>query len=227
MKLAGLFSGGKDSCYAVDWALNQNHKVNVLVSIVSENPYSYMFHTPNIKLTSFQGLAAEIPVMYKTTPGIAEKELKELKHALAEAKENFSVKGITTGALASSYQKNRVESICSDLGLKCFSPLWQKNQTEYVQELISNGFEVLIVGVAAQGLGENWLGRKLDESILNRLIELDKKIGLNVAGEGGEYETFVLDAPFFKKKIEVIDSVNHWQKDSGYLEIKKIKLVEK
>lgn len=227
MKLASLFSGGKDSCYAVDWAIKEKHEVKVLVSIVSENPYSYMFHTPNIKLTSFQGEAAGLPVMYKTTPGIAEKELKDLKQALTKAKEKYAIEGVTTGALASSYQKKRITSICADLKLKCFSPLWQKNQTEYLKELIEKEFEVMVVGVAAKGLGENWLGRKIDQDSLKRLIELDKQIGLNVAGEGGEYETFVLNAPFFKKKLEVLESEKHWEKDSGFLEIKKIGLIEK
>jgi len=227
MKLAGLFSGGKDSCYAVNWAIEQKYEIAVLISIVSKNPFSFMFHTPNIKLTSFQGKAAKLPVRYTKTLGEEEKELADLKNALIKAKKDFQIQGITTGALASTYQKKRIESICSELNLECFSPLWQKNQTEYVRELIEKGFEVLIVGVAAKGLDEKWLGRLLDKNALNELIELDKKIGLNVAGEGGEYESFVLNAPFFKKKLKVIESKKHWQKDSGFLEIKKIELVEK
>ncbi len=227
MKLAGLFSGGKDSCYAVNWAIEQKHEMKALISIVSENPYSFMFHTPNIDLTFFQGQAAGLPVMYKKTLGVAEKELDDLKAVLSEAKQKFELDGITTGALASSYQKKRITSICFDLNLKCFSPLWQKNQSEYVKELIQKKFEVLVVGVAAKGLGENWLGRILDKKALSELIDLDKKIGLNTAGEGGEYETFVLDAPFFKKKLKVVDSVKHWKKTSGFLEIKELKLVKK
>ncbi|MBU2100494.1 TIGR00289 family protein [Candidatus Micrarchaeota archaeon] len=227
MKVAGLFSGGKDSCFAVNWAFEQKHKVVVLISVISKNPYSFMFHTPNIKLTFFQGLAAEIPVLHANTLGNPEKELDDLKNALIKVKENFGVQGIVTGALASSYQKKRIEKICEELELECFSPLWQKDQKKYVKELVQKKFEVLVSAVAAKGLNEKWLGRILDKKVLSELIELDKKIGLNVAGEGGEYETFVLNAPFFKKKLEVIEAEKHWDKTSGFLEIKELKLVEK
>ncbi|MFH1664251.1 MAG: diphthine--ammonia ligase [archaeon] len=226
MKIASLFSGGKDSCYSVNWAFEEKHEVKVLISLVSENQFSFMFHTPNIKLTSFQGIAAEIPVMHKETAGVAEEEIEDLKNALIKAKENFGIQGITTGALASSYQKKRIESVCSELELECFSPLWQKNQSDYVKELIEKKFEVIIAAVAAKGLDKNWLGRKLDKKTLKDLMQLDKTFGLNVAGEGGEYETFVLNAPFFKQKLQVTSSEKHWDKTTGYLEIKEIQLVK-
>ncbi len=227
MKLGSLFSGGKDSCFAVNWAIEQKHEIKILISMISENKYSFMFHTPNIKLTSFQSKAAEIEIMYANTLGEEEKELTDLTSALIKAKKDFEIEGITTGALASSYQKKRIEKICNELSLECFSPLWQRNQTEYLRELIEKKFEVLIVGVAAQGLDEKWLGKTLNEKVLNELIELDKTIGLNVAGEGGEYESFVLNAPFFKKKLKVVEAESHWDKDSGFFEIKKIELEKK
>jgi len=226
MKVGSLFSGGKDSVFAVNWALEQKHSVEVLICIVSENKDSFMFHTPNIKLTSFQAEAAKLPIMYTKTLGVEEKELSDLKQALLEAKTDFGLEAITTGALASSYQKKRIEKICDELNLKCFSPLWKKNQTEYVKELIEKKFEVLISAVAAQGLDESWLGRKLDEKALDELVELNKKFDLNVAGEGGEYESFVLNAPFFKKRLKVVSAVKHWKGNAGFLEIKKIELVE-
>jgi ABC transporter with metal-binding/Fe-S-binding domain ATP-binding protein len=227
MRIAGLFSGGKDSCFAVNWALEQKHEVKALISVISQNKESFMFHTPNIDLTLLQGKAAGLPVMYAYTLGEKEKELNDLKEALIKAKKEFSIQGITTGALASSYQKKRIESICSELNLSCFSPLWKKNQAEFVAELINKKFNVLIVSVAAKGLNEKWLGRKLNRKALMELIELEKKLGINVAGEGGEYETFVLDAPFFKKKIKIIKAVKHWNKNSGLLEIKEAELTKK
>ena len=227
MKVAGLLSGGKDSCFAVNWALEQKHKVVALVSMISDNQYSFMFHTPNINLTSFQAQAARIPVMYANTLGVVEEELDDLKNALLKAKDESGIKGITTGALASSYQKKRIEAICSDLKLECFSPLWERNQTEYVKELIEKKFEVIVVSVAAKGLGKEWLGRTIDKKALKELIKLDKEIGLNVAGEGGEYESFVLDAPFFEKKLKVIEAIKHWDKTTGFYEIKEMKLEEK
>ncbi len=226
MKVGSLFSGGKDSVYAVNWALEQGHFVEVLICIVSENKESFMFHTPNINLTSFQAEAAKLPVMYTKTLGEKEKELLDLKQALLEAKTDFGLQAITTGALASSYQKKRIEKICDELNLECFSPLWKKDQTEYVRELIEKKFEVLITAVAAQGLDESWLGRKLGEKVLQELVELNKKFDLNVAGEGGEYESFVLNAPFFKKKLKIVNAKKHWKGNTGFLEIKKIELIE-
>ena len=202
MKLGILFSGGKDSVYALH-KVTQGHEVSCLLAIDSENPHSYMFHTPNIKLTQLQAESLDIPLLIKKTQGVKEVELEDLKELIKFAVKKYQIKGIVTGALASVYQATRIQKICAELGLWCFNPLWQMDQVELLYELLENKFEVLIVGVFGYPLDETYLGKTLDSEMVKRLIKLQNKYKINPAGEGGELETFVTKTPLFKKTIVV------------------------
>lgn len=228
MRLGVLFSGGKDSCLALMKASEiKENKIVCLISILSKNKESFMFHTPNIEITKLQAKALEIPLIQKITEGIKEEELKDLEDVIKKAKKEYKLDGVVTGALASVYQASRIQKICDKLKLKCVNPLWQKDQEDVLNEIIKNKFEVIISGVFAYPLDEKWLGKKIDKKIIEELVKLKEKYQINPAGEGGEIETTVLDAPFFKKKIEIIDSEKKWDRNSGVFIIKKAKLIEK
>ena len=203
MKLGVLFSGGKDSTYAAYLAKMRGYTLSCLISMVSKNEDSYMFHTPSIRKVSAMADAMDIPLMMKDTLGEKELELKDLRAVILEAKEKYKIKGIVTGAVGSVYQATRVEKICFELGLYCFNPLWLKNQRELLEEIIKEGFEVIIVGAFAYPLEKDFLGRKIDEDFLVEMETLRKKYDVNVAGEGGEYESLVLNCPLFKKGLNV------------------------
>jgi len=188
---------------------------------------SYMFHFPNLKWTALQAESIGVPILAEKTEGVKEEELADLERALQEAKAAFDLNGIYTGALASVYQKTRVERICDHLSLKCFSPLWGMEPEAHLRRLVAEGFEVMVVSVSALGLDQRWLGRRLDEETIDELVALGKRFRFHVGLEGGEGETFVLDAPFFSKRIDVHASQKHWKGDSGYLEITNAKLAPK
>lgn len=226
MKSAVLFSGGKDSTMAAYSALKEGHEVKYLVSIFSDNPASYMFHVANIHITELSAEAMGIPLIKKVTKGIKEEELEDLKNILIELKDK-GVEAIYSGALFSVYQKSRIDAICEDLGLKSCAPLWHRDPTEYMEEIIDLGFEFIITSVAAEGLDESWLGKKIDKDALDEIVELNKKYKIHIGFEGGEAETLVLDGPIFNKKIKVIESENVWEGDSGYFLIKKAELADK
>ena len=154
MKLAVLFSGGKDSCHALYQAM-QKEKVVCLISIISENKESYMFHTPNVNLTELQAKAMNLPIIIKKTKGVKEEELEDLKKAIREAVKEYGIEGVVTGAVGSVYQASRIQKICDELNLFCFNPLWLKDQVELLKELVENKFEVIISGVFAYGFKEN------------------------------------------------------------------------
>jgi len=188
---------------------------------------SYMFHFPNLKWTASQAESIGVPILSEETDGVKEEELIDLERALANAKRKFGLEGIYTGALASVYQKTRVEKVCDRLSLKCISPLWGTDPEVHLRRLVAEGFAVIVVSVSALGLDQTWLGRMLDETSINDLVALGRKFRFHVGLEGGEGETFVLDAPFFSKRIEVLSSMKHWRGDSGYLEITDAALVPK
>jgi asparagine synthase (glutamine-hydrolysing) len=203
MKLAVLFSGGKDSAYAMYRAM-QGNEVVCLVSIISANPDSYMFHTPNISLVDLQAEAIGLPLIKKQSKGVKEEELEDLKSAIAEAKTKFGAEGVVSGAFASVYQKERIEKICSELGLESITPLWGLDPEKLMREMIDNGFVFILSSIAAEGLDETWLGRPLTSMDIDKLAELNKKIGIHVAFEGGEAESLVVSVPCFKKKLVIL-----------------------
>ncbi|MDD5417738.1 MAG: TIGR00289 family protein [Candidatus Nanoarchaeia archaeon] len=226
MRLGVLFSGGKDSCLALYKAM-QEHKAVCLISLVSENPESYMFHTPNIHITKLQSGAIGIPIVMLKTKGQKEEELIDLKKAIAKAKKEYKIEGIVSGAVRSVYQASRIEKICKDLELWCFNPLWLINQGELLKEVLKNKFKTIISGVFAYPFDKSYLGKIINRKMVNNLIELSEKYRINPAGEGGEIETTVLDAPFFKKKIKVTGSKKEYKDYSGNFIIKKAELVKK
>jgi diphthine-ammonia ligase len=203
MKLGLLFSGGKDSTYAGFLALRQGYEIPCLISMLSENKNSYMFHTPSISKTQKQAKAMNIPLIIGKTKGEMEKELKDLENAIKKAKKKYKIEGIVSGALNSAYQASRIQRICDKLKLECFNPLWQVNETEYINDLIKNKFKVITVGVFAYPLDDDWLGEKIDAKFLEEIKKLNVKYGINPAGEGGEFETFVLNCPIFSRELKV------------------------
>lgn len=186
-----------------------------------------MFHFPNLKWTRLQAEAMGVPQLTEETLGRKEEELADLSKVIRRAKSDYQLDGICTGALASVYQKSRVERICRSLGLECLSPLWGVNPETHLRRLVEDRLMVMVVSVSALGLTEDWLGRILDGCAVDELVALSKKFRFHAGLEGGEGETFVLDAPFFEKKVEVRSGVKHWRGDSGYFEIDDAALVDK
>jgi diphthine-ammonia ligase len=226
MRLGVLFSGGKDSTLALLKAM-EKEEVVCLITIISKNMESYMFHTPNISLTKLQSTAIGLPLIQKSTEGRREEELKDLEAAIREAKERFKIDGVVTGAIESVYQAERIQQICHSLDLWCFNPLWKRNQQELLEEIVKNGFKVIISGVFAYPLDKSWLGKEIDEELIVKLLELEKQYGLSPSGEGGEIETTVLDASMFRKRIEVMDFKVRAEENVGIFVINEARLMKK
>ncbi len=228
MKLAALFTGGKDSTYAIYLAKRMGHEITCLITIKSENPDSYMFHTPAIEVTELQAEAMQLPYVIGGTEGKKEEELEDLKDVIVAAKEKFEFEGLITGALFSEYQSSRIDKIAELLGLKVFSPLWQKPQKQLMEELLGHDFKFILTAVAADGLDKSWLGRVVIREDLDNLDNLHRDIGFNCAGEGGEFESLVVDCPLFGKRLVIEESaIEEENQCTARLVIKKAKLMDK
>lgn len=226
MIVAVLFSGGKDSTMACYKAIEDGHDVKYLVSLISDNPSSYMFHVANIHIAELCAEAMSIDFIKKVTKGIKEEELNDLTDILKDLK-NDGVEAIYSGALHSVYQKSRIDNICKKLGLLSVAPLWHRDPEDYMREIIDLGFDVIISSVSAEGLDESWLGRRIDNDLLDKIVKLNRKYSIHIAFEGGEAETLVLNGPIFKKRVKIIESEKIWDRDSGYFLIKNAVLEEK
>lgn len=220
MKLGVLFSGGKDSYLALQYASEEN-EIICLLTLESKKEDSWMFHTPAIEWTKLQAEAMGLNHLTKETSGIKEEELGDLKSIIESAVSKYSIEGIVTGALASVYQSTRIQKICNELNLWCFNPLWQMPQNVLLQELISNNIVSIITGVAAEPFDASWLGRLIDSNCIDNLLTLESSHKINPAGEGGEIESFVINAPLFTKSISVTKSQKYYSNFSGRLEIQE------
>jgi len=223
MRVSALFSGGKDSTYAVYLAQQQGWDVESLLTIFAEAEDSYMFHHPNIEWTPLQAEAMGIEIKTRSSRGEKEKELEDLE----ELMRGEDVDGFLSGAIASDYQWSRLNRICQDLGRPLYSMLWRKDQVLLLEDMVDAGFQFMIVGVYAYGFDESWLGRIVNRGSIEELKVLRDRYRISPSGEGGEIETFVLDGPNFLRTIHVDEAEVDWARDSGTYRIKKASLEQK
>jgi ABC transporter with metal-binding/Fe-S-binding domain ATP-binding protein len=211
----GLFSGGKDSSWAVYQALEQGLPLRSLLTVHAP-PASYMYHVPATQLCSLAAEAMALPlieVQYAgPDPAIAtdaagqgDAELTAVEDALHSYDDacDGCLAGVTAGAIASQFQTDRIRTMCDRLEIDLFAPLWQEDPERLGRAMIDAGFDIRIIQVAAAGLDAGWLGRRLDHAALDELLVLAAEVGLHPLGEGGEYETLVVDAPHMARPIRI------------------------
>ena len=220
MKVASLFSGGKDSTYSIYKAKQEGHQIRCLITILPLSEESMLLHFPNIELTKLQSKSMGIPQIYiESRSNETETEVNLIEKILAKAKSEYDLEGLVHGGILSEFQKNIFDRVCSKLNLKLISPLWQKEQIEYMKNLIESNFHFIITSVSADGLDEKWLGKEITTQDLEKLDQLSKKYGFNINFEGGEAETIVIDCPLFSHPIMILKSRKIWDGIRGRFEI--------
>ena len=225
MKLAALFSGGKDSTYAIYLAKKLGHSVDILLTLYPYSDESHLLHYPNIHFTRLQSESMKIPqLIEKITSENPESESEKLNKLISLAKENYSIEGIVHGGILSEYQKDNFSLVCEKNYLDIISPLWNKDPESYMKELLDENFEYIISAVSSDGLNDSWLGQTIDMNRLDKLQKLQKKFSFNLNFEGGEAETFVINCPLFEKPLLIQDSTTVWDGYRGRFEILEAKL---
>ncbi len=220
LKLVSLFSGGKDSTYAIYKVKSQGHDVQCLVSIFPQSEESHLLHYPNISSTALQAKVMKIPqIVSQIDTTDPESELDVLQNLLERAKKDFGIDGIVHGGLFSDYQKIRFDRIGNNLGLEIISPLWHIDQKKYLQELLESKFKFIVTSVTSAGLDQTWLGKEITKDDVEQLEKLSIKYGFNLAFEGGEAETFVIDCPLFYSPIKIVKANKIWDGYRGRFEI--------
>ncbi len=225
MRVSCLISGGKDSIYALWCALHQ-YEVVSLISIVSDNLESLLFHIPNSKYVSLIAEMFSLPLISVT---IKSDGLKEEIEQLVNAIYKSETEAIITGGIRSDFQRYHFNRAALLANVKCFNPLWRLSPELIIQDLIKNHFEVILISVSSMGLGKDFLGKKLTPKLISKIKDNSYDFDQAIIGEGGEYESFVLDAPFFPSRIVIQESQIHWDefRDEGTLEIIKAILESK
>jgi len=249
MRLAVLSSGGKDSTYACWWAIMQGWSVEALITVHITTDDSMMFQLPNTSLAGLQACSIGVPWLPILSQGKEDDEIADLENGIrgeSDVKAAFErvkndaesidypvdlalqtapleIDALVVGALRSDYQKTRIERMCERLNLISYCPLWHHSPEEHMQSLVEHGFDVRIVSVSADGMGEEWLGKKLNHDSLQALTKTSNKFRFNLDGEGGEFETIVVDAPHMANRIEIAGNTD-WQGNRGTWVLKSAKL---
>ena len=220
MKLASLFSGGKDSAYAIYLAQKQGHEIKCLLSIFPKSDESHLLHHPNIQWTKLQSESMNIPQLTITSnSNQTDDELIILESLLQTAKEEYQIEGLVHGGIKSKFQKDKFENICSKLNLAVIAPLWGTEPEEYMNELLDSDFDFILTTVSSDGLDDSWLGKIISKSDVMSLKSLSEKFGFNLNFEGGEAETFVINCPLFSNSIKINKSQKQWDGYRGRFEI--------
>jgi ABC transporter with metal-binding/Fe-S-binding domain ATP-binding protein len=220
MRLACLYSGGKDSTYSAYLMEQQGHRVCTLVNIVPSDPYSWVFHTLNLEAVPLMAQAMGKRLVSVPSDGTEIGDLAALRQGL----EGLNVDGVVVGAIASDYQWDRINGVCESLGLRLFAPMWRKDQLTLLNDMVEAGVKAIIVGVFAEGLDQKWLGRTIDHDCIDDLVKVAEKHGINVSGEGGEYETMALDSPMHGQPIKIESTETVVERDTARLLVKKCSL---
>jgi diphthine-ammonia ligase len=220
MKLAALFSGGKDSTYSIYLAKKQGHEIKCLLSVFPKSDESHLLHHPNLKWTHLQSQSMQIPQLTITSESDeTNNEINALEKILIQSIDEYQIEGLVHGGIQSQFQKEKFENLCNKLNLKSIAPLWNRNPLEYMNELISSNFVFIISSVSSGGLNDSWLGKTITKNDIVTLYELSKKFGFNLNFEGGEAETFVIDCPLFSNEIKIIQGEKTWDGYRGRFEI--------
>ena len=220
MKLASLFSGGKDSMYAIDLAQKQGHQITCLLSVFAKSDESHLLHHPNLQWTKLQSESMNIPQLtIDSNSDKTDDELVVLENLLNIAKEKFHIQGLVHGGIKSKFQKEKFETLCSKLDLIAIAPLWDTEPKQYMYNLIDSKFLFIMVTVSSDGLDERWLGKSILKSDIDILKKLSDKFEFNLNFEGGEAETFVIDCPLFSNPIKINQGKKIWDGYRGRFEI--------
>jgi ABC transporter with metal-binding/Fe-S-binding domain ATP-binding protein len=225
MKLAALFSGGKDSTYSIYKVKQMGHDVKCLITVFPKSSNSHLLHFPAIKLTELQSSTLKIPHITSTLDSDElSEELRCIGVLLEKAKRDFKIEALVHGGISSEFQKKCFEKICRQNGLKAIAPLWQINSKEYMNTLIDSKFKFILTSVSSDGLDQTWLGRIISAYDISQLNDLSGKYGFNLNFEGGEAETFVVDCPLYSEPILITKSKIIWDGYRGRFEIEAASL---
>jgi diphthine-ammonia ligase len=228
MKLGCLFSGGKDSTYAIYESIRNGHEICCLLTLFPPSNESLLFHFPNICVTPIVAKAIGLPQLVSSVDGTdLQCELSALEGLINQARVRYHIDGIVHGGISSKFQNSYFSKYCVKNGLCVVSPLWGRPARKFMRELISNGFKTLITSVSAMGLDRYWLGRIVGEKELERLIELSDRNCFNLNFEGGEAETLVLDSPIHHSIVNIVKSEVQWDGQRGIFRITNVRLKPK
>jgi predicted ATP pyrophosphatase (TIGR00289 family) len=216
-----LSSGGKDSILALHMAVEAGYRVQDLVTVLPEDPESRLYHTHNVH--HVQQVARALQVDWRPVRAPVGDE----EGALADVLGQLRAPTVVTGGIASTFQRTRFGRIAAAAGAQVYAPLWGLLAPQVYQALESRHIDAVVVAVAALGLDREWLGQHLTPAKVTQLLVAAARYRFDPTGEGGDLDTFVLDAPLYTRRLEITSAEEEWHGDRGVLRITRLRSVAK
>ena len=209
MKVFASWSGGKDCTLATYKAVSQGHEVSYLLNFISEDGERSSSHGVKSSVLDLQAKAIGIPILQVKTSWESYEE--NFKKAIKKLKER-GIEGGVFGDIYLAEHREWIERVCSEMGIQAILPLWGSDTANLMAEFIGLGFTSILV---ATKLDETFLGKTLNEDLVNQLTEL----GSDPCGEGGEYHSFVNAGPLFHKKLKITEGEKEQRDDTWFMDI--------
>jgi diphthine-ammonia ligase len=267
LKVIALISGGKDSFFSILHCQANSHEIIGLANLYPETSAmdtenedidSFMYQTVGHSVIPLYAEALGIPLYRQKILGGSGSMERDYAPAITSAQEQDETESlvpllknvkeahpdanaICTGAILSTYQRTRIESIALRLGLIPLSYLWQfpslppYMQTSLLEDMRDIGQDSRIIKVASGALDESFLWKNVADRVnvakMAKGMEMfGGSVGGAVLGEGGEFETLVVDgpSPLWKGKIEAghVEIVKG-EGGSAVVRLKDVRVVKK
>lgn len=241
LNVIALVSGGKDSLFSILHCQANGHEVVALANLHptqstsgNEDIDSYMYQTVGHSIIPLYEQALGIPLYRQEITGTAVNSSRDYEQSAEQEQDETEdlvpllrrvmeahpqANAVSTGAILSTYQRTRVESVALRLGLTPLSYLWQYpllppyTQSSLLHDMAAVGQEAIIIKTASGGLDESFLGLNVvDRKTIAKLSTTMARFGEAgngaIVGEGGEFETLALDGskPLWQKRIRIEES---------------------
>ncbi|MFH1888878.1 MAG: diphthine--ammonia ligase [Candidatus Omnitrophota bacterium] len=221
IRVACSWSSGKDSCLALDRAIRSGFKVEYLVNFISKEYQRVAFHGAPAELAYLQSEALGIPLFQRETT----KDNYEavFRRTMAELK-TLDIHQLVRGDIFLIDLRDWVEDVCASEGIKVISPIWGYPPEDLIREFVRLGFKSVLTSVQADKLNESWIGRTIDDKLIEDLKSVP---GVDLCGENGEFHSLVYDGPIFKKMIKIMQTEKVLRDNYWFLDIQKYALETK
>lgn len=201
------WSGGKDSCLACYKAIKMGYKISHLMNFITAEYQRVALHGIRKELIQKQAESIGLPLVQKEVISGPESNYEMVFKETIRVLLPGGIKGLVCGDIYLQEHKQWLEARCAELGIELVEPLWGMRTEDIMDEFLNAGFQSLLVSARPEserpqtGLPKEWIGKIIDRDFVQYLKK--HKPYIDLCGEGGEYHTFVINGPLFKKKIEI------------------------
>jgi uncharacterized protein (TIGR00290 family) len=215
VKVVSLWSGGKDSCFACYQAKLQGYQISAVVNFTNADGTDSVSHGLSAETIQRQTEMTEMPLLQKAMPKQGYRDA--FKALIEELKAKEDIKGVVFGDIYLQEHRDWIDKVCEELKVEAILPIWTTDTEGLAKQIIDSGFKAIIVSVNKEILGEQWLGREID----NRFVGELKALGnIDLCGERGEFHTFVYDGPIFKRPVSFVSGKKRSEGKRCFLEIR-------